>query len=209
MVVTIPSPELYDDGTGNDRSVVDIWIVKPSMYEQAPNRIAEVMAKGDEVWFYTGLKGSNSPKWLLDYPPINFRIPQGFISQSLGFTGMLYWKADLWTAEDPWQDITIHFRNEGKKAFPGDGMLFYPGEKVGVTGIVPSMRMKWIRDGIEDYEYIEMLKQLGEEDFAIQISRSIGTDWKRWTRDPNRLTDARLKLGNAIEKIMQNRERES
>ena len=84
-------------------------------------------------------------------------------------------------------------------------MLFYPGEKVGVEGIVPSMRMKWIRDGVEDYEYIEMLKNLGEAEFALKISRSIGANWHNWTKDSENLLAARLELGNKIAEIMQSK----
>jgi hypothetical protein len=31
-------------------------------------------------------------------------------------------------------------------------MLVYPGDPVGVPGTVPSMRLKWIRKGVEDHE---------------------------------------------------------
>ena len=198
LVVTIPKPELYDDGSGSGRSAIDIWVIKPPWYDEAPDRIAEVLAKGDEVWFYTGLKGKDYPKWLIDYQPINFRIPQGFISQSLGITGVLYWRADWWT-DDPWNQLTVYVR--GDKTFSGEAMLIYPGEEVGIEGVVPSMRLKWIREGVEDYEYIEMLKELGQEEWALEITRSVGADWKNWTKNPVKLESARRKLGNKIEEI--------
>ena len=207
LLVTIPKPELHDDGTGTGRSVADIWVVKPSMYENHSKDIADVMKKGDEVWFYTGYSNPYSPKWLLDYPAIDFRIPQGFISQSMGIEGVLFWKTDLWTEKDPWKDITAPSFSDKNRVFPGDGMLLYPGQKVGVNGVVPSMRMKWIRDGIEDYEYIEILKKLGEKQWALQVSRSVGADWQNWTRDPRRLEVARHKLGSRIEAIMRERKR--
>ena len=198
LVVTIPKPELYDDGTGSGRSAVDIWVIKAPWYDKASNRIAEVLAKGDEVWFYTGLQGTNYPKWLIDYQPINFRIPHGFISQSLGITGVLYWRADWWT-EDPWNQLTVYV--QGRQIFPGEAMLIYPGEEVGVQGVVPSMRLKWIREGVEDYEYIEILKQLGQEEWAMEVTRSVGADWQNWTKKPAKLELARRKLGNRIEEI--------
>ena len=196
LVVTIPKPELYDNGTGSGRSAVDIWVIKPPWYEEASAQIAEVLAKGDEVWFYTGLKGENYPKWLIDYRPINFRIPQGFISQSLGITGVLYWRADLWT-DDPWNQLTVYLK--GRNTFPGEAMLIYPGDKVGIEGVVPSIRLKWIREGVEDYEYIEILKQLGDEEWAMEVVRTVGADWKNWTKNPAKLELARRKLGNRIE----------
>ena len=65
-------------------------------------------------------------------------------------------------------------------------MLVYPGQPVGVKGVVASMRLKWLRDGVEDYDYVQILKDLGKADLALQISRSVGPDWTNWTRDSER-----------------------
>ena len=80
-------------------------------------------------------------------------------------------------------------------------MLVYPGQPVGVKGVVASMRLKWLRDGVEDYDYLQILKELGKGDMAMQIARSIGPDWTNWTRDPNAIEAARLKLGETIDQI--------
>ena len=53
----------------------------------------QALAKGDSLWSYNTLvQDPYSPKWEIDFDPINFRIQPGFISQSLGPTGMLYWR---------------------------------------------------------------------------------------------------------------------
>ncbi len=85
---------------------------------------------------------------------------------------MLYWRVDQWTS-DPWNNVN----NAGPYSsanYPGEGMLVYPGEQVGVKGVVASMRMKWLRDGVEDYDYVEILKELGEGDAAMQIAQFRG-----------------------------------
>jgi hypothetical protein len=193
LVVMKPIPELYD--------VVDIWVVDPKRYVADTEKVVEVLEQGDRVWFYTFFNTDGySPKWLIDFEPINFRIPHGFINQSLGLTGALYWRVDLWTKE-PWNNVDTYFDSEKDRHYPGEGMLVYPGETVGVDGVVPSMRLKWMRDGVEDYEYIEILKNLGEEDWALAISHSVGKDWENWTRNPQQLETARIKLGNKIEQI--------
>jgi Domain of unknown function (DUF4091) len=198
MAIT-PNPALYDDGSGTGRSAVDIWIVLPKMYDADPKRISEVLQKGDKVWFYNALvQDGYSPKWQIDFEPINYRIVQGFINHSLGLTGILYWQVDLWT-NDPWKNVESY--SEGKRHYPGEGMLFYPGEQVGIRGIVPSMRVKWLREGVEDYEYIEILKGLGRLNWAIEVSRKVALDWKHWTRDPSVLESTRRKLGDEIEKL--------
>ena len=82
-------------------------------------------------------------------------------------------------------------------------MLFYPGQQVGVAGVVPSMRLKWLREGVEDYEYVEILKKLGQPEQALQISRSVGQDWFNWTKNPHELQTARQQLAQEIELLNQ------
>jgi hypothetical protein len=198
-IAMLPTPALYDDGSGTRRSAVDIWIVLPGMYNAAPKRISEVLQKGDKVWFYNALvQDGYSPKWQIDFEPINYRIPHGFINQSLGLTGVLYWQVDLWTKK-PWKDVQTHSDKDGY--YPGEGMLVYPGKQVGIEAVVPSMRLKWVREGVEDYEYIEILKRLGYKNWALTVSRNVGLDWKNWTRDPNVLESARRQLGEEIERL--------
>src|SRR5205823_5265599 len=125
-----------------------------------------------------------------------------FISQSLGLTGMLYWRVDRFTS-DPWNNPnTTGVFSSGN--YPGEGMLVYPGGPVGVAGVVPSMRLKWLRDGVEDYDYVEILKNLGNPGMALQIARGVGPDWSNWTRDPNAVASARQQLGEAINQIVGN-----
>jgi hypothetical protein len=88
-------------------------------------------------------------------------------------------------------------------------MLIYPGEGVGVNGIVPSIRLKRIRDGIEDYEYIAILKRLGEEKWALKMSRSIARNWHKWTQNPQELEQVRVQLGNRIQELAQKKNNDS
>jgi Domain of unknown function (DUF4091)/Family of unknown function (DUF6067) len=199
LVTIAPTPELYDDGSGTGRSAVDIWTVLPKMYDAAPNEIAQVRQKGDQVWSYNALvQDDYSPKWQIDFAPINYRMQPGFISQSLGLTGILYWRVDLWT-NDPWNDVQTTV--QGSNHYPGDGMLVYPGAAVGLSGVVPSIRLKAIREGVEDYEYVQILKNLGRGDWAIAQSQTVGRDWRNWSQDPDALAAVRQTLGEEIERI--------
>jgi hypothetical protein len=201
LVTMSPTPALYSDGSGTGRPAVDIWVVLPVMYNNSRAEIDHVLKKGDSVWSYNTLvQDAYSPKWEIDFDPINFRIQPGFINQSLNLTGLLYWRIDRWTS-DPWNDVN----NTGQFSsanYPGDGMLVYPGQQVGVPGVVASMRLKWLREGVEDYDYIQILKNLGKADLALQIARSVGPDWTNWTRDAQAVEAARVQLGEAINQIM-------
>jgi hypothetical protein len=204
LVSMSPNPALYSDGSGSGRSAVDIWVLLPVMYNNAKSEVDHVLKKGDAVWSYNTLvQDAYSPKWEIDFNPIDFRIQPGFINQSLNLTGLLYWRIDRWPS-DPWNNVN----NTGAFSsanYPGEGMLVYPGPQVGVKGVVASMRLKWLRDGVEDYDYIQILKDLGKADLAMQIARSVGPDWTHWTRDAGAIESARQQLGQAINELMNSR----
>jgi len=190
LVTLPPMPELYE------RSLVDIWVLLPVMYDAALEPVADVMAKGNQVWFYTAqTQDDYSPKWEIDFAPINYRIP-GMIMQSLGITGMLYWAVDWWIGE-PWSEPL--YRSDDGTAFPGEGVLVYPGEAVGIDHVVPSLRLKWIREGVEDYEYVALLKNFANPDEVLSIIAAAGSDWSNWTQDPQVLETVRRDLGDRIE----------
>jgi hypothetical protein len=200
LVTMAPVPELFDDGSGTGRSAIDIWVVLPKMYDDASQRISQALAKGDEIWSYNAVvQDAYSPKWQIDFAPINFRIQPGFISQTLKLTGLLYWRIDLWSS-DPWNRVN----NAGtfsSNNYPGEGMLVYPGQRVGIRGVAPSLRLKWIRDGVEDFEYVELLKKAGWGSWAMQIARKVGPDWTNWTRDTKALESARQQLGRKLDEL--------
>ncbi len=201
LVTMSPTPALFSDGSGTGRSAVDIWAMLPKMFDNAQTYTAQAIQKGDSVWSYNTLvQDAYSPKWEIDFDPVNFRIQPGFISQSLGLTGMLCSRVDRFTS-DPWNDPN-NTGVFGTGNYPGEGMLVYPGQQVGLSSVVPSMRLKWLRDGIEDYEYVQMLKDLGNPDLAMQIARAVGPDWSNWTRDANAILSARRQLGEAINQIV-------
>jgi hypothetical protein len=193
-----PVPELFDDGSGSGRSAIDIWTIMGISYNA--DNVRAAIAKGDSVWSYNALvQDSYSPKWEIDFSPVNYRIQPGFISQSLGLTGLLYWRIDYWSS-DPWNQVNTTGQFSSNN-YPGEGMLVYPGYQVGIDGVAPSMRLKWIRDGVDDYDYVDMLKAAGQTALAMDISSSVGADWANWTQDPKALADARLQIGQALDQF--------
>ncbi len=199
LVTMKPIPSLYNDGSKAGKSVVDIWVLQAEMYDKATQRVKEVRKKGDKVWSYNALvQGNHAPHWEIDFPPMNFRIQPGFINQSLGLNGLLYARVDDWK-KDPWNDVQT-FKMDNYE-FPGEGMLVYPGAQVGINGVAPSMRLKWLRDGVEDYEYIEILKKMGRGNWALKVSKTVGADWKNWTHSPGVLESGRRKLGDEIDRL--------
>ncbi len=90
-------------------------------------------------------------------------------------TGELYFETTMAFAGDPWSD---QWRFGGN----GDGTLFYPGNawRIGGSTDIPvaSLRMKMIRAGMQDYEYLKLLVDAGDPGLAFGIaSRLFPNAW--------------------------------
>ena len=92
----------------------------------------------------------------------------------------------------PWHDPSFRMQ------FNGSGSLFYPGTPCGIRGPVASMRLKNIRDGMEDYEYFALLERRAGSAAVRKIVDRIAPSWWGYTRDPKALSAARSELAAAI-----------
>jgi hypothetical protein len=200
---------------------VDIWtpccdtVWADIESENGNHAIEERLAFGEEIWWYTALAQPTdewmsihgwpsaltenySPVWLLDYPPMNYRIPS-WLNQRYGLTGLLYWTAVNWQGSaDPWTDAAT-YRNSGHH-YNGEGLLLYPGrmDTVGFDGPIASVRLKWLREGMEDYDYVQMLRILGEEQYALSQVASVAAAMDRWEMEPISLYSARRRIAQRL-----------
>lgn len=208
---------------GDLHGAVDVWIPKfYDLWRDVDNLQSNVagqrLQQGEEMWAYTALvlefepykrlnpqadqlKGNYPPVWQLDFPAINYRIPTWFFHR-YGVSGLGYWDTIAWFAgADVWQDAASFEINDGERyIFNGDGLLVYPGrrEDIGFDGPVASLRLKWIRDSIEDYMYIHMLYELGEDAFVQQQLQRIARHFGDWDNDPVLLMQVRQALGERL-----------
>ena len=194
LVVEPPVPDQPD--WPNLDSVVDIWCPLWPLLEKVKDTINEKVAQGDEVWAYTALvQGSDefrAPYWQIDRPLAVYRVPT-WMNWQYKITGLLYWSTFTGgTVVDPWWNPA--FRNR----FNGGGYLFYPGTLCGFAGPVPSMRLKVIRDSMEDYEYFEILKNLVGSEAVTEIVNEITTKYWIYSEKPEDYYRAREKLALAI-----------
>ncbi len=197
LATVTPSPALLDDGTG--RPAVDIWVLGPGMSQAAAPYLPAVRAAGGQIWSYTALAPDPAaPIWTIDEPLVNERILPGFLGHALGATGVLYWRIDDFGGGDPWT-VAPASQRDGDW-YPGDGQLVYPGDAVGVDGVVPSLRLKALRDGEEDYELLGLAQraQLGAQ--ADRIAATVARGWDTWSRNPAVLERARLRIGALLDR---------
>jgi hypothetical protein len=167
-------------------------------------------AAGHEVWAYICC--------FPNYPYANINISRNPIIESRvlwwqayheKMDGVLYWGMAIWTRPgnsgliDPKKDgpflkwnVTTGEAGKSWSTLHGDGMLLYPG----VNGPIGSIRLKNIRDGLQDYEYLWRLAQLtGSRDAARKACEPVTRTLETYSRDPARLLAQRAAIARQIE----------
>jgi hypothetical protein len=117
-------------------------------------------------------------------------------------------------SEVPWKGRKREiWENPLNQSWPtnSQGVLVYPGTFVGVRGVVPSIRLKQVRRGLQDYEYLHMVERAGRRGVAEAVASRIvpislddsgprGRIGPRgaWERDPRTWDAARRELAGVI-----------
>ncbi len=186
-------------------------------------KVKEYQEKGIKDWLYGPmLYESEVNSWVgsstfIDMPLVNDRAiswacwkygAHSWLSWGIGAG----WK-HAWYDPETWKDAYKSGSGSDVK-FPykklnGNGMLIYAGGIIPKVPVpCPSIRLKMLRNGVQEYEYMRKLSELnGNKEQANQIVNSIinepfgqkgiGTI-DVWSFDPEKWADARLKLGELI-----------
>ncbi|MBU7018995.1 MAG: DUF4091 domain-containing protein [Theionarchaea archaeon] len=184
-----------DPEWGNLLGYVDVWCPLFPYIEDEKESIKERQELGEEVWTYTALcQGEKeTPFWELDFPVLNYRVTTWMIWYS-HITGFVYWACNWWEG-NPWENPETWLDNGD--VYNGEGFLVYPGEK----GCLPSIRLKALREGMEDYEYFVILESLGRESFVDEEVKKIVKSWYEWEKNPEQLLKIRSILGEEINRL--------
>jgi len=186
--------------------------------------IGASQAKGEKFFWYVAAGPMlPCPNVQMEDPLIAARA-LFWMTWKYGVTGFEYYCYNIWSHNLPdkdgkrWPEKPFHPRGWG--GTNGDGMLFYPGP----DGPFSSVRFENIRDGIEDWEshqvlrdYAEALRVKAENDAALKsragplVARAkaivavpdevVGADFAKWTWEPQVLLKARRDLGETIDAI--------
>jgi len=193
---THPDKESYGDLHG----CVDIWC--PLFSQFRPKEAVRRQKLGEEIWTYTALcQRMRTPWWHIDYPLLNYRVP-AWTSWRFGMSGLLYWGGmSNWRyVKDPWKEpLTLDRTKRSHGAvYNGEGVLVYPARIVGYEGIAPSIRLKALRDGIEDYEYLTLAATADRERWILREVMQLTPHWFEWNGDPSAYEAARRELAAII-----------
>ncbi|MDC4206543.1 MAG: DUF6067 family protein [Candidatus Manganitrophus sp.] len=167
---------------------------------------------GPETWWYQacgshgcGIIGGGQydpegyhtgwPTFMIDLPAMFNRVMQ-WQTFKYNLQGELYFDmVYAYGQRDPWGSQYDFGGN-------GDGTLYYPGTpaKIGGTTHIPieSIRLKLLREGMEDYEYMNLLAKLGDGDYAERQVDTVVTRTYDWSRNPADLYRARENMALQI-----------
>ena len=139
------------------------------------------------------------PSYMIDMQGPANRVMQ-WIAWKYRIEGELYYSMNESYAHDgdPW----THFRLFGGN---GDGTLFYPGRPAqigGQTNIpIESIRLKEIREGMEDHAYLTLLAGFGGTKLADSYANRIVTKPYTWESRPEQFLRVRQEMGEALNQL--------
>jgi len=105
-------------------------------------------------------------------------------------TGLLYWNTVYWAKANPWMSAA----SWGSYETAGDGTWFYPGPAVGRSEPIPSLRLKNIADGMEDYDLLRMAEEAFGRDYCLKKAAQLSQSLTKYTSDPAKIEHVRVSI---------------
>jgi hypothetical protein len=197
--IIVPAVNFMDDRpgsarAGNQRARYDaflagsprrqVWLYQSCMSHDCGGTVNMGSPTAGDL-YYTGW-----PSYMIDASAVRNRAMQ-WLAFRYGVSGELYYETTQAYGGDPWTSQYVFSGN-------GDGTLFYPGTpaRVGGTTHVPiaSIRLKMIREGMEDYEYLKLLADAGDAALAREIADALFPNAYTTDQRPADLMAARARI---------------
>jgi Domain of unknown function (DUF4091) len=204
MVVPINVLEPVPSGPIQSLSSYQTWLAGNSL-----RQFWSYQACGDAGTCGNGTAGSSQftyPNYNVDGTPVANRMME-WMTFFHGQTAELYYYIDSCATHacgyptSTTNPIVSNYQFGGW----GDGTLVYTGSSsyVGtkIPLVLPSMRLKMIRDGVQDYEYLHALTAAGEGSLVNLEVKSVLTNSYTFSNDPAVITAARQALGTALHQL--------
>ena len=165
------NPILNSPYPGEDPDVVFCPTIESYSNQGARDELDAYAAQSmGETWAYTCVNPQSPyPTYHLDDDLISARL-LNWMMYEYNVSGNLYWSSTGYHNFGQSEYFQIQDYYQAPLRYPnmnGDGYLVYPGRQYGVKGPVPSIRIKAIRDGNEDYDLLYAL-----EDYYRQLGCS-------------------------------------
>lgn len=216
-LVTTDIDEMTAEGLGDDIDVA-VPIVNYMHDKGGQNRRADYdafLAQGSEkeLWMYQSCMSHGCgdgcvptdndyftgwPSYMIDCSAVQNRTMQ-WLCFNFDLAGELYFET-TYMLPTAWEDQCDFSGN-------GDGTLFYPGtpDRIGGSSHIPveSIRLKLIREGMEDFEYLKLLCDLGDCATArAEAGTLFPAPYLAAGVSPEDLYAARSRIADRIEEIL-------
>ncbi len=188
--------------------VANDWVVHGKALESNREELIRVTEMGQNaVWYISCDQTWPMANYFVDEPGIDPRVV-AWITYRYRLEGMLYWAVNFWPeVVSPWRDIVTWKRSECNAPLAGEGSLLYPGEEIArfcgqndVSGPVSSIRFEQLRKGVQDVEYLYLLKQLGQNEQAEKLCMELVISARTFSRDPQRYEEVKARAAELIER---------
>jgi hypothetical protein len=171
--------------SGKDK---EVWLYQSCMSHGCGGTV-DIGNPSEDDRYFTGW-----PSYMVDASAVRNRAME-WVSFLERASGELYWETTAAYSHDPWSNLWDFSGN-------GDGTLFYPGTPARIGGHtdvpVASLRLKMIREGMEDFEYLKLIADGGDRATAEKIARDLFPNAYSTDVDPARLAAARAQLAARI-----------
>jgi len=197
MTTAMMYRDMRDGKSYPEQDITDWFCPLTSVYD--PELSAKLRARGRQVWWYVCC-GPTYPQAnfaSIEYPFVEGRL-LGWLTYRYRADGLLFWHVNLWPDAPPLKtDDTFltAWVAETSLRMPGDGQLLYPG----AAGPMPSIRLANVRDGIEDYEWLQMLERKKGRGAAEAAAAELVRGMTDFERSPEALRRTRARLADALE----------
>ena len=142
---------------------VGLWnIGAPHYFANLPH-VQKLKALGKIVYFY-----GSTPQV---FEPLITAALWGWRGYKYEADGVCLWNATDWGDWDTDAAPADPYTNAGGR-YAGASMIFYPGSKFGYDGPIPSIRLKTMRRGLQDFEYLKLIEKSGRKTRAELIALS-------------------------------------
>jgi hypothetical protein len=146
------------------KNAIDLWCASGGMYVWSSDKLPELRQRGDTVWNYGGTPSVQDVSVSTAFDPLRTWIR--------GVDGF-----ERWLAVDP-GPTPFQSLSDG-----GTETLVYSGERFGVEGPIPSIRLKLQRNVVQDLDLLEVEAQRGDRDaIKAQVVRLFdNTSLAQWS----------------------------
>src|SRR5579859_20934 len=148
-VPTLDAISLHEDIS--DQEETTIWVPELGTFDDRLDAIAAHKAHGGQSWYYIclGPRGKYLNRFI-DFPSLKVRLLP-WVNYRYGLTGYLHWGGNFWT-DQPFENVQPDWGG-GVTLPAGDNAIVYPDPKH--DGVLVSIRLEQMREGIEDYELLK------------------------------------------------------